>query len=95
MRPDLQQLAEAIAPLLRKSGVRSAAVFGSTARGEAGPGSDLDLLVEFAPEADLLDAAGLKLELEASLSRPVDIVTRAGLKPALAPRILKDCVPIL
>lgn len=95
MHPELRQIADLIGPLLRRSGVRSAAVFGSTARGEAGPDSDLDLLVEFGPGVDLLDAAGLKLELEACLSRPVDLVTRAGLKPALAPRILKDCVAIL
>jgi predicted nucleotidyltransferase len=95
MSVETRRLIAAITPILQRNRVVSAALFGSVARGEARPDSDLDLLVEFAPDVDLLDAAGLKLELEERLGRPVDLVSRRSLKPRLAPNILADCVPIL
>jgi predicted nucleotidyltransferase len=57
------------------------AVFGSVARGEAGPDSDLDLLVDFEPGASLLDHVGLFQDLEELLGVGVDVVTRNALKP--------------
>jgi predicted nucleotidyltransferase len=59
----------------------SAAVFGSVARGEARPGSDVDLLVDFEPGASLLDHVGLFQDLEELLGVGVDVVTRRALKP--------------
>ena len=56
-------------------------VFGSVARGEAGPESDIDLLVDFAPESSLFDLMHLTDELEQLLGRSVDIVAAGGLKP--------------
>jgi len=57
------------------------AVFGSVARGEARPGSDLDLLVEFEPGASLIDHIGLSQDLEKLLGLEVDVVARGSLKP--------------
>jgi uncharacterized protein len=57
------------------------AVFGSVARGEAHPGSDLDLLVDFEPGASLLDQVGLFQDLEELLGVGVDVVTCSALKP--------------
>jgi predicted nucleotidyltransferase len=57
------------------------AVFGSVARGEAHPGSDLDLLVDFEPGTSLLDHVGLFQDLEELLGVGVDVVTRSALKP--------------
>jgi hypothetical protein len=65
-------------------------VFGSVARGEAGEGSDIDLLVDLEPERSLLDLGGLQVELEALLERRVDVVTEAGLYWLLRRRILKE-----
>lgn len=60
---------------------RKVAVFGSVARGEARPGSDIDFLVDFEPEASLLDHVGLLQDLEDLLGIGVDVVSRGGLLP--------------
>ena len=64
----------------RKRGARRIAVFGSVARGEAQPDSDLDLLVDFEPGASLLDHIGLFQDLEDLLGVGVDVVARSTLK---------------
>jgi uncharacterized protein len=69
-------------------------VFGSVARGEAGEGSDIDLLVEFESGQSLLDHAALMLDLEDLLGRKVDIVTEKGLYWLLRRRILKEARPL-
>lgn len=65
----------------RKRKARKVAVFGSIARGEARPGSDVDLLVDFEPGASLLDHVGLFQDLEDLLGVGVDVVAQGGLKP--------------
>jgi predicted nucleotidyltransferase len=69
-------------------------VFGSVARGEERPDSDVDFLVDFEPDASLLDLIGLKEDFEAVLGRPADIVTAEGVSPFLRDRILKEAVPL-
>ena len=65
----------------RKRRAHRIAVFGSVARGEARPGSDLDLLVDFEPDSSLLDHVGLYQDLEELLGVGVDVVARSALKP--------------
>jgi uncharacterized protein len=65
----------------RKRRARRIAVFGSIARGEAHPDSDVDLLVDFEPGASLLDHIGLFQDLENLLGVGVDVVARSALKP--------------
>lgn len=67
-------------------------LFGSAARGEDLPGSDLDLLVDAAPDLDLLDLVDAAGELEALLGCPVDIVTSRSLRPGH--RIAVTAVPL-
>lgn len=69
-------------------------VFGSVARGEDDPSSDIDLLVDLAPGADLFDLAGLDVELERLLGHPVDVVPARMLKPHVAPSALSDAVAL-
>ncbi len=56
-------------------------VFGSIARDDPGPCSDVDLLVDFDAEASLLDQVGLTQDLEALLEMPVDVISTGGLRP--------------
>lgn len=79
----------AMRPWLHSQGVSRIALFGSHARDEAGPQSDIDLVVEFAPgrTPDLFSFAGLKLELEERLGTTVDLFTPNSLHPGLRDRI--------
>jgi uncharacterized protein len=72
-RPEILRVA-------RRRRAHRIAVFGSVARGEAGPGSDLDLLVDFEPGTSLLDHVGLFQDLEELLGIGVDVVARSALK---------------
>jgi predicted nucleotidyltransferase len=76
----------------RRYGVRELAVFGSAARGEARPDSDIDLLVDFLPQAEvgLLEYAGLMLDLSDLLGRRVDLVSKKGLKPLIRTSVLRE-----
>jgi len=67
------------ARLLDRYPIEQVWVFGSVARGDDRPDSDLDLLVELSPEASVIDILGLDEELSALLGCPVDIVTTAEL----------------
>jgi len=64
--------------LAERRGARNIRVFGSVARGEAGPESDLDLLVEMEPGRSLLDHIALIQDLEEVLGCRVDVVPRRG-----------------
>ena len=75
---------------LTRAGVRRIGVFGSVARGEAGPDSDVDVLVEFDPIPDLLEFAALRDRLVEILGRPVDLATPGGLRPRLRDRVLHE-----
>ena len=80
--------------LALRFGVSAIHVFGSRARGEEGPDSDLDLLVDFAPGATptLFSLARLDRTLESALGIRVDVVAAANLNPRLAPYIREDMV---
>jgi predicted nucleotidyltransferase len=66
---------------VRRHKGRTVALFGSVARGEETPTSDLDFLVEFEPGSSLFDLLRLQDELTDLLGRPVDVVSSGGLKP--------------
>ena len=73
-------------------GVRSLSLFGSVARGEERPGSDIDILVEFERVGGLFEFVRLKNYLEKTLGQPVDLVTPDALKPQLREKILQESV---
>ncbi len=85
-----------LAELCRRYQVRELAVFGSAARGEMRPESDIDLLVEFLPEAEigLIEYSGLMLDLSELLGRKVDLVSKRGLKPLIRDAVLREAKPV-
>lgn len=90
----LPGLRERILEIAAKHGAHHVRVFGSVARGEATPDSDLDLLVEFEPNRSLLDHSGLKIELEEFLGRKVDIVEPQALHWYIRDEVLRQALPL-
>ena len=91
-RSDALKRLAALKPELDRMGIKSLALFGSVARDRARSDSDIDLLVEFHRTPDLFEFAGVKLRLEELLGCRVDLVTRAGIRPELRRRILKEAI---
>jgi len=91
---DIQEVKTKILPVLKKYRIKRAGLFGSVAKGNLSPGSDLDLLVELGENISLLDFVGIKQELEDLLGVEVDLVEYRALKPRLKPRILKEEIRI-
>lgn len=75
-------------------GVTSIRVFGSVARGEDSPESDVDLLITTGPEVSSWFPAGLILDLERLLGRRIDVVTETGLNPRLRESVLSEAIPL-
>ena len=73
-----------------KHGARNVRIFGSVARGEARPDSDVDFLVDMEPGRTLFDMGGLLMDLRDLLGLEVDVVTEHGLKPRIRDRVLKE-----
>ena len=94
IRDRLTELREVIYVAAAESGAREVRVFGSVARGEERPESDVDLLVTLEPGRTLLDLARLELALERLLGRPVDVVTEAGLREPVRTAALRDAQPV-
>jgi hypothetical protein len=82
-RQDALAILRKNADALRARGVQHAALFGSVARGDARPDSDVDIMIELAPDAglDIFAYTGIKLFIEDLFPGPVDVVDRAALKP--------------
>jgi predicted nucleotidyltransferase len=81
-----------LAEVCRRYGVKELSLFGSAVRGEMGPESDIDIMVEFEPgvRIGLFRFESLVEELETLAGRRVDLVTKRGLKPWVRPQVLKD-----
>ncbi len=86
---------QTILPILKKHGVKKAAIFGSTVRGTRRKNSDVDLLIEYSKRKSLFDFVGLKLEMEDALGLKVDLGHFDTIHRMLKERILKEAVPIL
>ncbi len=80
--------------ILKKYGVVSASVFGSYARGEARPDSDIDLLVELADGRSYLDLGGLVYELDEKYAVKADVVLEGTLRKRIKPYVEREKVPI-
>ena len=85
---------EAILRITGSYGARNVRIFGSVARGNARPDSDLDILVDFQGEQSLFDHIRLSLELESVAGRRVDIATESELRPGHRERVLREAVAL-
>jgi uncharacterized protein len=85
---------EEILRVAAKHGASNVRIFGSVARGESGPSSDVDFLVEMEAGRSLLDLSRLVLDLQDLLGRPVDVADPEGLHWYIRERVLKEAVPL-
>ena len=86
-RQDILQIAA-------RHGATNMRVFGSVARGEAKPGSDIDFLVDVGPGRSAFFPAGLLADLEDLLGCKVDVLTENGLHWYIRDRVLKEAQPL-
>jgi predicted nucleotidyltransferase len=83
-----------ILAIAARHGAHNLRVFGSVARGEAGPESDLDILVEMEPGKSLLDHVALMQDLEDLLQRKVDVVSERALHWYIRDKVLAEAMPL-
>ncbi len=86
-RDEIRRIAES-------HGAYNVRLFGSVARGEAGPDSDVDLLIDVGEKTSSWFPAGLILDLEDLLGRRIDVVTERALRPELRPYVLREARPL-
>jgi predicted nucleotidyltransferase len=95
-REEAIALIRSVEPRIRELGVRRISLFGSVARGEAHPYSDVDLLVEFDPDQKTFDRfMALGELLENVLARRVELVTTEALSPYIGPHILAEATDVI
>jgi len=94
MGKSLSEKRDQILEIAARHGARNVRVFGSVARGEASPDSDVDLLVDVGPTHSRWFPAGLVLDLEELLDREVDVVTEDALHWYIRDRVLEEAVPL-
>lgn len=90
----LQSRREDILSLASRHGARNVRVFGSVARGDARPDSDVDILVDMEPGRSLFDLGGLLYDLQTLLGVDVDVVTEKGLRPRIREQVIREAVPL-
>ncbi len=90
MPDNLKYIEKKIIPILKRNDVEFAAIFGSRARGEGRPDSDLDIIVRFGKPKSLWDLIGVEQEIEDSLGIKVDLGTEGSLHPLVQPNVEKD-----
>ncbi|NOX63793.1 MAG: nucleotidyltransferase family protein [Chloroflexi bacterium] len=91
---ELMEKREMVYEIAARYGARNLRVFGSVARGDEIPESDIDILVDMEAGRSLLDLGGLLMELKDVFGCEVDVVTVQGLRERLRERVLKEAVPL-
>jgi len=90
----VRQKRNEILRIAERHGAYNVRVFGSVARGEAGPDSDVDLLIDAGEKTSPWFPGGLVLDLEELLGRRVDVVTEKALRPELRQYVLREAKPL-
>lgn len=91
---ELRQTREQILQVAARHGAGNVRVFGSLARGDSSATSDVDFLVDLAPERTLMNLGGLLVELQETLRQPVDVATESMLRPKVRAQAMRDAVPL-
>ena len=86
----LENIKHTIMPILKKHRIKRAGIFGSYAKGKTTTASDIDILVELGAKISLLEFVKIKLDLEDSLNKKVDLVEYRAIKTRLKERILAE-----
>lgn len=94
IRQLIEEKRDDILNIAARHGACNVRIFGSVARGDDRTDSDVDLLVDVAATTSSWFPAGLVLDLEQILGRPVEIVTEKGLNPLIKERVLREAVPL-
>lgn len=81
-------------PILKQYGVERASLFGSAARGEDNPGSDIDILVSIKKPIGIFEFMGLQFALEEALKKKVDLVSERAINKYIKPFIEQDLIVI-
>jgi predicted nucleotidyltransferase len=95
MNKNIEKIKEKILPVLRKHGIKKAAICGSFAKGEESEDSDIDILVEISEDLSLFDFVGIKLEIEKIVGREVDLIEYDTIKSAIKESLLEEEIAIL
>lgn len=85
-----QDINDKIINYLERFNPRRIGIFGSYARNEDTPHSDIDILVDFPEQVTLFDLGGMKVDLSEMLNRPIDIVTERGVNSRIKDHIYRD-----
>lgn len=90
----IQEKKDEIHKIAARHGAYNVRIFGSTVRGQSRPDSDVDFLIDAGPDTSSWFPAGLILDLEQLLGRPVEVVTEKGLNPFIRDYVLREAVAL-
>ena len=85
-----KDLFKKIVTILERYGAKKIAIFGSYARDEAKPESDIDIIVEFSERKSLLDLVGIEQELSDALGVKADLLTEKSISPYMIDRVKRE-----
>jgi predicted nucleotidyltransferase len=88
------EICRQIEQIAARFGIQRVRVFGSVARGTDDEQSDVDFLVELAPDRSLLDLGGFLYEMRSLLGTDVDVVTEKGIRKRIRERVLAEAVDL-
>lgn len=94
IKQQIQEKRDEICAIAAKHGAYNIRIFGSVVRGEAGPDSDIDFLIDAGPTTSSWFPAGLILDLQKILGRRVEVVTEKALSPFIRDYVLREAIPL-
>lgn len=94
LKDELLQRGNEIRAIVERNVATHPRLFGSVARGDDGPNSDIDILVDPGPQCSLLDLAEIEIELAEMLGRTVDVRTIRDLHPKMRPSVLEQAIAL-